>query len=532
VSKTIIRNGNVFDGSGAPWYRADVLVEDGFIQAVGNLNGANADTVIDAKGLVVAPGFIDAHSHSDMTCLFYPDADGKIVQGVTTEVTGMCGDSTVPLARFKDEFNQTAYRGDAKALKAAENWSTLTEWAGYINQRGLSTDMAIAAGHGTLRANVMGYDDREPTAQELGEMKDLLREAMRQGAVGLSSGLIYPPGCYGKTTELVELCKLLPELGGIYLTHMRNESDELIPALEEAITIARESGCKVHIAHHKASGKRNHGKVAQTLEMMEQARCEGVDITCDAYPYVAGSSSIIALLPHWAHNGGLNALLRRLKDSAQRQRIAQELLMDIPGWENMSKNAGMDGILICDVKKNKQYEGKTLQEIGDSLCKEPVEALIDLIIDEDGEGSMACFAAREEDNFNVYKHRLTMVGSDSCSLPTIPDGRIGKPHPRSYGTFPRVLGHYARTCKLFPLETAVWKMTGFPATRYALKDRGFLSAGKRADIVIFNPGTIADNATYQNPFKASSGIHSVMMKGEIVVEGAKYNGKRKGKIIT
>jgi len=519
------------DGSGAPWYRADVLVEDGRIEAVGCLAEVSADTEIDAKGLVVSPGFIDSHSHSDMSCFFYPGADGKILQGVTTEITGMCGESPVPLAGFRQTFNKIAYKGDAEALKAAGSWSTLAQWARFMNDRGLSTDMALAAGHGTLRANVMGYRDREPMAKELEEMKALLREAMRQGAVGLSSGLIYPPGCFSGTDELIELCKVITEYGGVYLTHMRNESDEVIPALEEAIVIGRESGCKVHIAHLKASGKRNHGKVGLMLEMMEKARDEGIDITCDAYPYTAGSSSIITLLPMWAHDGGLGELLSRLKDCAVRQRISEELLMDVPGWENMSKNAGMEGILICDVKKNKQFEGKNLQEIGDILGKDPAEALLDLILDEEGEGSMACFAAKEEDNIYIYKHRLTLVGSDSCSLPTVPDGIIGKPHPRSYGTFPRVLGHYARERKLFPLEAAVWKMTGLPATRYGLRDRGFLSAGKRADIVIFDPGLIADNATYQEPCQAPSGIHTVIMKGEAVVEGGRYNGKRLGKII-
>ncbi|MCL1854684.1 MAG: D-aminoacylase [Clostridia bacterium] len=530
--KIIIKNGKVIDGSGAPWYRADMLINNGVIEAVGKLPETGADTVIDAKDLAVAPGFIDAHSHSDMTCIFYPDADGKIVQGVTTEVAGMCGETPVPLMRYRDAFNKIAYRDDSAALKLAENWNTFAQWAECISDRGLSTDLALAAGHGTIRANVMGFDNREPTAKEIEEMKALLRDAMSQGAIGLSSGLIYPPGCYGSTAEIIELCKVMTAFGGIYVTHMRNEADELIPALEEAISIGRVSGCKVQISHHKAAGMKNHGKVTLTMEMMEAARAEGIDISCDAYPYVAGSSSIITLLPKWAHDGGKSELLRRLQDRDQRRRISNELLMDIPGWENMYKNAGMEGILICDVPKNKQYEGKNLKEIGEDLGKDPIQALIDLIIDEEGEGSMACFAAKEEDNCYIYKHRLTMVGSDSASLPTVPDGRIGKPHPRSYGTFPRVLGHYARERKLFPLETAVWKMTGFPATRYGLKDRGFLSAGKRADVVIFDPKRIADSATYQKPSSAPEGIHYVIQKGEVVVQGIKYHNNRLGRIIT
>lgn len=498
MERILVKNGKVVDGTGAPWYTCDILLCNGLIEAVGNLPETCADTSIDASRFVVTPGFIDAHSHTDSSCAAFPDADGKIIQGVTTEVAGMCGESAFPIAEF-------------------------------MSLKGFATDIALLAGHGKIRGRVMGFDAREPTTAELEEMKTLLRVSMDQGAIGLSSGLIYPPGCFAKTAELIELCKVVAEYDGIYATHMRDEANELIPALEEAIAIGRESGCKIQISHHKASGKQNHGKVKLTMEMMENARERGIDVTCDAYPYTAGSSKIITLLPKWAHEGGVGELLKRLKDPALRRRISEELLTDVPGWENMSKNSGMEGILICDLKANKQYEGKTLKEIGDILFKDPVDALIDLILDEEGEGMMAHFGACEEDNFYVYNNRLTMVGSDSWSLPCEPVDRIGKPHPRTYGTFPRVLGHYSRDLRLFPLETAVWKMTGYPATRYGLKDRGFISAGKKADIVILNPDTIADKATYQEPWHAPEGICYVIKNGEIVVEGKKYLHKGLGK---
>jgi len=497
MPKILIKNGKVFDGTGSPWYKADVLVSDGQIEAVGFLPDAYADTVIDAEGLAVSPGFIDAHSHTDMFSFLLSDVDGRIIQGVTTEVSGMCGETAFPVEKF-------------------------------MARKNFATDLAFAVGHGKIRAAVMNFDDREPTVEELEQMKALLREAMELGAIGLSTGLIYPTGCFAKTDEIVELCKVVKEYGGIYVTHMRNEADELIPALEEAITIGRESGCKVEISHHKASGKQNHGKVKQTLEMMEKAREEGIDITCDAYPYTAGSTEIVTLFPQWVHEGGRRKLLGRLKDPAQRQKIKEEINVGVPGWENMYFNSGAEGILLCDLRENPEYEGKNLQELGELLGKDPVDALIDLMIDEDGDGIMACFSACEEDNFYVLQHRLTMVGSDGWGMPCDPNKCMGKPHPRCYGTFPRVLGVYARELGLFSMETAVWKMTGFPATRYGLKDRGFLAAGKLADVVIFDPETIIDKATYAAPWTPPEGIHYVIKNGEIVVEGKEYNHKGLG----
>jgi len=496
--KTLVKNGKVFDGTGAPWYRADILLDNGLIEAVGIMPGAAAEVVIDARGLAVVPGFIDAHSHTDM--FPFPDPDGKIIQGVTTEIAGMCGLSRLP----------------------AES---------SMNRSGLAADLVIMVGQGRIRERVIGSADREPAAEELDRMKDLLREAMELGAAGMSSGLIYPPGCYTKTWELTELCRVVAEYGGVYVSHIRNEADDLIPAVEEAIAIGRESGCKVQISHHKASGKQNHGKVRQTLEMMEKARGDSVDVCCDAYPYTAGSSPTVTLLPNWVQEGGSEDMLGRLRDKDLRRRAREDILNGIPGWENMCMNSGMDGVLVCSAPENTQFEGKNLKEIGEIQGKDPVDALIDLIIDEEGDGWIAHFGACEEDNYYVLQHRLTMVGSDGWAAPCSPDIPMGKPHPRCYGTFPRVLGRYCRDLGLFPPETAIWKMTGFPATRFGLKDRGFLMAGLIADLVIFDPDTIADNLSYQEPWAAPEGVRYVIKNGEIAVEGKRYLHNKQGKAV-
>jgi len=494
---TLIKNGKLYDGTGMPWYKSDVLVEDGLIKAVGEMSKATADLIIDAKGLTVAPGFIDSHSHTDV--FSFPDPDGKMIQGVTTEVAGMCGWSTIPT----DE---------------------------YMKKSGFAADLAVAVGQGKIREEVIGQTDREPTKEELEQMKDMLRKALELGAVGLSSGLIYPPGCYTKTKELIELCRVVAEYGKVYVTHIRNEADDLIPSIEEAIEIGRKSGCKVQISHLKASGKQNHEKVKQVLEMMEKARDKGIDICCDAYPYIAGSTLTVTLLPGWVHEGGQDELLNRLRDENQRKRIVSDIKTGIPGWENMCTNSGPENVLICSSPENPQFEGKNLRELGEAFGKDPVEALIDMILEDDGGGMIAHFGACEEDNEYIFKHRLTMVGSDSWAMNNKP-GLIGKPHPRSFGTFPRVLGHYSRDLNLFPLETAVWKMTGFPATRYGLTDRGFLKPGLIADIVIFDPEKIADSLSYQDPWKAPEGICQVIKNGKVVVEGKKYLHTKQGKMI-
>jgi len=528
----LIKNINLIDGRNNPSFKSDILVVGEKIAKIGKIDiDASGVEIIDGEGLYAAPSFIDSHSHSDMICAFKPYADGKIRQGVTTEVAGMCGMSPAPIKNFREEFYGVSFGNNSEYKKIADNWSTFKDFKDHVNNAGLPIDMFTLVGHGTLRAAVIGYADRAVNSAELEQMKDLLEEALQNGAIGLSSGLIYPPGVYANTYELIELCKVVAKYNGIYVTHMRNEADKVIEAVEEAIEIGEKSGCRVQISHHKAGGKRNHGKVVTTLNLMEEARLRGVEISCDAYPYTAGSSSLVTLLPPWVHEGGAEKILARLKNSETRAAIKAEVGSTDTPWENMGMNAGWAGILICNLTKNKDYEGLNLQELGDKLGKDPIDALFDLLIDENGDGQMAHFNAKDEDNHYVYRHRLSVAGSDSANDYFEVSADSGKPHPRTFGTFPRVIGHYSRELKLFSVETAVHKMTGLAASIYNLKDRGILAENLLADIVIFDYDTIIDKATYKNPHQPPEGIKYVIKNGEIVVKDDVYNKSHLGKLL-
>jgi N-acyl-D-amino-acid deacylase len=528
----IIKNARVVDGSGSPWYKADVALMGGKINIIGNLNGVPAKKVIDVGGKVLSPGFIDPHSHADMTAAAVNNADNKITQGVTTDVAGMCGLSPAPINKDNlMHLKQYLSPFMAKGLDTKWDWDGMASWMNIIDRQGNSTNMAMLVGHGTLRIAVMGFDDRKPDANEMNKMKSLVAQAMEDGAIGLSTGLIYPPGCFSEKEELIELCKVVAQYGGIYVTHMRNESAEVLAALEEAIDIGRQSGCAVHISHHKTAGRENFGSTEKTLEAMERARKEGIDVTCDVYPYTAGSSLISVLLPKWAHEGGVQRMLERVNDIKTRDRIAEELEQDIPGWENFVRGAGWDNLMICSCETDKDCEGKTFKQIAYERDMNPVDVLFDIISKESGKATIAIFMMDEDDSRRIMRHRLSMIGSDA--LPGSFTGilRQGKPHPRCFGTFPRVLGKYARELGDLTLETAVFKMTGFPANRFGVKDRGFIREGLKADLVIFDPDLIIDKATYQDPFQRPEGIDYVMLGGEIVVENGVYNGKTLGKII-
>ncbi|MBA1334569.1 MAG: N-acyl-D-amino-acid deacylase [Firmicutes bacterium] len=528
----LIKNAKVIDGSGSPWFKADIAVKDGMIKKVGKLGDIEADNVIDAAGKVVSPGFIDAHAHTDFVAVAVNNAESKITQGVTTDVSGMCGLTPAPVnPGTLNQLKQYLAPFIPKEVEMNWNWRSMGDWMDIIDKQGNSTNLAVFVGHGAIRIAVMGFDNREPRAEEMEEMKKLVAQAMEEGALGLSTGLIYPPGCYSKKDELIELCKVVAKYGGIYITHMRSEGVEVIQALEEAIDIGRQSGCPVQISHHKVAGRENFGLSEKTLGIMEKARQEGIDVTCDVYPYTAGSTLISALLPKWVHDGGVEKMLERINNSNTRKRIAEELKEDIPGWENLAKGAGWNGILICSCENDKACEGKTIQEIADERGMNPVDALFDIISKERGKSTMAIFMMDDNDNNRIVAHRLSMIGSDAlaCSF----SGALGqgKPHPRCFGTFPRVLGKYVREDKVLSLETAVWKMTGFPATRFGIKNRGFIKEGLIADMVIFDPETIIDKATYKNPFQQAEGIDYVIMNGEIVVDHKVYNGKTLGRVI-
>jgi N-acyl-D-amino-acid deacylase len=472
----LIRGGRVIDGSGAAARAADVAVVDGRIAAVGKVDG-EAKRVIDANGLAVTPGFVDVHSHDDVALLNMPGMDFKAAQGVTTVVCGNCGAGCAPA---NERLEQFYYRGVSGILGPVERfaWRSIGEFYDVVRAARPSVNAAFLVPHGTLRVAAMGWERRAPTEDELAAMKEYLAEGMASGAVGLSTGLIYRPGTYAKTEELIELARVVARFGGIYASHIRDEGDRLLEAVEEAIRIGEEAGVPVQISHHKASGQRNWGRTKDSLAVIDAARARGLDVTIDMYPYTAGSTALVAITT-------------------------------VRGFSEM-----MDphDILIASVRHQRQYEGKRLDEIA-SMMDLPVEDAARRLLREEENAVVAImFTMEEGDVRRVFQHPACMVGSDGIPSPT------GKPHPRLYGTFPRVLDRYVREEGLFSLEEAVRKMTSLPAETFLLGDRGELREGYWADIVVFDAERIADTATYEDPRRYPEGIAFVFVNGQAVVE--------------
>ncbi len=518
----IISGGNVISGTGGPWFRADVGIDGGRIAAVGELADRDARETIDATGLVVSPGFIDIHSHSDSNLLINPRAESKIRQGVTTEVIGQCGVSAAPIQPERIEEMKKHLTGfpDMQDL----SWSSMEDYLSLLEDRGAAVNCVALVGHGNIRRMVVGEKDRKPTPDELDRMCEMLREAMEAGAAGMSSGLIYPPGVYCDTAELVALAEVLNECDGIYFTHIRNEADRQEQSLEEAIEIGREGGCPVQVSHLKIVGEPNWGQAGRVLEQLERARAEGLDITADQYPYIATATGLTASLPAWAHDGGREAMLSRLRDADQRQALKEEMRGADGGW---------DRLMVSRVasEANSECEGMSIADIADQRGLDPRDAVFDLLLEEEGNVGSVRFGLSEQDVREIMAHPLVMVGSDGSAL--APRGMLGrgKPHPRSYGTFPRVLGKYAREEAIMPLELAVAKMTSRPAARLGLWDRGLLLPGFWADVVVFDPETVRDGATFQDPHRFPVGIESVLVNGEIVIADNAQREVRPGKVL-
>ncbi|MCL0059040.1 D-aminoacylase [Dehalococcoidia bacterium] len=515
----IIKGGQVIDGSGAPPVRADVGTKDGQIEAVGIFNGEAART-IDAAGFIVAPGFIDMHSHSDFPLLVNPRAESKIRQGVTTEVIGNCGSSAAPVT--KERLDLIKGQTDLESLELEWDWLTMKEYLARLKKQGIALNVVPLIGHGTIRAAVMGFDDRAPTEAELTAMKGLVVQAMQEGARGLSTGLIYAPSFYANTEELIELSKAVAECGGIYSSHIRGEGKTLLDAVTEAIKVGHKAGIPVQISHHKATGRENWGKVRQSLEMIDRARDAGLDVTADQYPYIAASNSLSDSLPGWMHVGGKEKLLARLRDPAVRKRLRQEMAKSAGYWEN---------IKIAYCKINKDYEGMSVQELADLGGSDPLEAVFELLIKEEATVSIVHFAMSEGDVRTVMQHPAVMIGSDGSALATSGVLYRGKPHPRNYGTFPRVLGKYVRKEKILPLAEAVRKMTSTPAEKLGLKDRGRIAEGLWADITVFEPQIICDRATYTDPHRYPDGIEYVLVNGTVVIERGEHTGRLAGRVL-
>lgn len=511
----IIKNGKLVDGTGNAWFHGDVAISGERIVEVGQLTCQAAHRVIDAAGLVVAPGFIDSHSHSDQPLLVNRKAESKIFQGVTTEVIGQCGGSAAPRA-----LDDTESRVEGLCL----SWQSMAEYLELLESQGVAVNVIPLIGHGNLRRMVMGMANRLATAEELDAMCRLAEQAMQEGAFGFTSGLIYPPSSYSDTAELVAIAKSVAAHGGIYATHMRNEGPGLMDSVREAIAIGEQAHIPVHISHHKVSGEDNWGKVHDSLALIDAKRAEGVDITLDQYPYIASSTGLKVIVPQWAHADGVEAMRQRVLDPEIGQRIRQEIVEQERRW---------DWVLVasCSKPENKQFEGKNIAEIAVITGQEPVEAVLSLLLAENFNVGMVRFTMCEEDVEYVMQHPLVMIGSDSSALSTAGPLSKGKPHPRSYGTFPRVLGYYVRERKILTLEEAIRKMTGFAAARFRLWDRGLLRPGCYADVTIFDQETIRDVATFVDPHRHAAGIHYVLVNGQVAIDQGQQTEQLAGKAI-
>jgi dihydroorotase/N-acyl-D-amino-acid deacylase len=525
----LIAHGRIVDGTGAPWFRGDVGIVGDRIAAVGSLAGAQVATTIDAADQVVAPGFIDLLGQSEFNVLVDARAASKILQGVTTEVTGE-GSSIAPMndRMIADNANNDRHFGIDR------DWRTLADYFRRLEERTHpAINMATFVGAGGLRNYVVGKDDRAATPQELEQMKQLVAQAMEQGALGVSTSLQYVPDRFASTGEIVELAKVAAKYGGVYFTHQRSESARIFESLEEIFTIADQAHIPAEIWHLKTAYKANFGRMPDVLRRIEAARARGLDVTADQYPYARASNGLDACLPLWVREGGLEKMLARLKDPAQRAKIKQD--MDDPNaktWENQWYGAGGgDGVMLSSVLNPdlRKYEGMTLTEIGRAMNKDPRDAVMDLVIADRGESAVITSIMSEEDVETALKHPLVGVGTDSGAQAE--DGKLSesKSHPRAWGSFPRILGKYVRDQHLLALEEAVRKMTSKAAARVHLNDRGVLRPGMAADVVVFDPATIRDVSTFEDPKHYSVGIRHVLVNGRRIVADGAITGERPGR---
>ena len=525
----LIKNGKILDGTGNPWYSADLGIRGDRIVAIGKLPGATAKTTIDAAGKIVAPGFIDTLGQSELALLIDKRALSKLSQGITTEITGEGGsiapqnDKTIsPMKPLLDHY------------KLKVDWTTLDGYFRRLEKQGTPLNLGTYVGAAQVREAIIGDDDRPPTPTELEQMKALVEQAMKDGALGISTALIYPPGHYAKTDELIELAKVAARYGGLYASHMRSEGASEMAALDEAIRIGREAGLPVEVFHLKVSGKPRWGSMVKVVEKIQAARDSGLDIRANQYPYVAGGTALASSLPPWVADGGVTKLLERLRDPAVRARIKTEMATDHPDWENLYYDCGGGaGILLAGVENPelKKYNGKTVAEIAKAENKEELDALFDFILKDKVQTGALYFIAGEEDLVYGLKQPWTSIGLDASESPL--DGPLYEPqsHPRAFGSMPRFLGHYVRDQKLMPLTEAIRKITSMPAQRQHLTGRGQIQVGYFADITIFDPATIIDRATYTESTKLSEGIDTVLVNGQVEFERGAMTGVNAGRAL-
>lgn len=522
--KQLIRNGRIVDGTGRAGYPGAVAVENGRIVQVGGDAPADFDgEVFDAAGKIVCPGFIDTHSHSDLRLLEEPDVLPKISQGITTELLGQDGVSVAPLSAGERAEWPKNVAGLLGTVAKPWNWLSVSEYAAALRAAGPATNLQYLAPHGNVRLSVLGMAGRPATAAERGKMQALLADCLDAGCAGMSTGLIYPPCTFADHAELRALCDVLARKGKPLVVHQRSEADTILESMAELTGLARETGVHVHISHFKLCGRKNWGKIGELLAILDRAEAEGLAFSFDQYPYTAGSTMLSVILPPWVHAGGIDKLFARLADREAREKIKAQIETGIPGWDNFVDFAGYDGIYITDAGTDKDAEGLSLAQLGERRGVHPLDAAFDLLLSQQNRVGILDYYGSEDNLFAIMRDRR----GNFCT-----DGLLGgTPHPRVYGTFPRVLGRYVREKPVLTLEEAVKKMTSVPAGRFALGNRGRLAPGLRADIVVFDPETVVDTATFQNPRQLSRGIELVMVNGRPAYRAGQTGVGRHGEVL-
>lgn len=526
---TIIRNGLVYDGNGGKPFKADIAIQNDTIAFIGDLSGESAKNEVDAKGMAVSPGFINMLSWAPVSLIEDGRSQGDIRQGVTLEVFGE-GESMGPLnAKMKADM-----QNDQPLIKFDVAWNTLGEYMRYMEKRGISTNIASFVGATTIRTNVIGEDNREPTAAEMQRMKDLVKQAMEEGALGVGTSLIYPPAFFAKTKELIELCKAAAPYGGGYISHMRSEGNKLNEAVEELITIAKEAGVHGEIYHLKAAGVSNWGKMDSVIRRVERARKEGIDIAANMYTYTAGATGMTAALPPSLQDGGFGKLWQRLQDPKIREQMKKAMKTNAADWENLYYGAGSaDKVLLLGFRRDSlfKYTGKSLAEVAKLRNTTPEDAAIDLIIQDSSRVEVAYFLMSEENVKKQVALPWLSFGSDAASMATEGNFIKQSSHPRAYGNFARVIGHYVRDEKVLPLEQAIHKLAKVAATHLNIKKRGELKTGNYADILIFDPAKVKDNATYEKPHQYAEGMLHVWVNGTQVLKEGEHTGAKPGRFV-
>ena len=524
IDSLIFKGGTIVDGTGSNGYTSDILIRAGKIEAIGKFSFLNAYRVIDVEGLVISPGFIDIHSHTDLSLFINPKAESKIRQGVTTEITGQDGSSIAPL---NEEMSLSMNKMYKENYGLDIKWNSLKEALSAIENNGLGVNLATCVGLGTVRKSVIGFDDRSPTSVELALMKKLVDDSLTEGAIAISTGLEYTPGSFAKTDEIIELAKIAKRHNVPYLSHIRNEDNFLLEAVDEAVTIGKEADVNVHISHLKVSGAKNWHKIDELLANIEKANKDGINVQMDRYPYIAYYTGLSNLFPLWSREGGWTEFKARLTEPSTIDS------MKIYTLNKVEMLGGWESVMIGGVSKpeNKEFEGKRASTLAAERREEPFEMIRSLLLRDGGDTSMIGFGMDKENTDRILSHPLCMICSDAGARATYGPLSESAVHPRAYESFARILGHYVRENKLFDLPTGIKKMTSMPATALRLNGRGYLSPGYVADIVAFDPEKVKDNATFIQPHQYSEGFNYVMVNGQIVIEDDEHTGVIAGKVI-